>query len=168
MWEGGGGRRERKVSLLQLSPVLLPFFPFPPRRCLILRLDPRVAGEQTLHLGESGEQKPLLLVYLWNTLFPSVVSVKNGNRSIMNHGPLYQNKASAHPLIWNWFCILMQMKPFSTRKVVHLAWFCKWGFLELVSGILIKICGAEGDVCFSSKYNKGQNYSISVPEGFQS
>ena len=51
-------------------------------------------------------------------------------------GPLYQNEVDAQPLIWKWFFILMQIKLIFTRKVVHLASFWKWGFLELGSGLL--------------------------------
>ena len=42
----------------------------------------------------------------------------------------------AQPLIWKSFFILMQIKLIFTRKVVHLALFWKWGFLELGSGLL--------------------------------
>ena len=47
---------------------------------------------------------------------------------------------SAQPLLWKWFFILMQVKLFVTRKVVHLASIWKWWFLELRSGILSCIC----------------------------
>ena len=47
---------------------------------------------------------------------------------------------SAQPLMWKWFFILMQVKLFVTRKVVHLASIWKWWFLELRSGILSCIC----------------------------
>ena len=42
---------------------------------------------------------------------------------------------SAQPLIWKWFFIVMQIKLFSTRKVVHLASFWNWRFLEIGSGL---------------------------------
>ena len=45
-------------------------------------------------------------------------------------------KTSAQPLIWKWVFILTQIKLISTRKVVHLASFWKWGFLEVGSGLL--------------------------------
>ena len=45
-------------------------------------------------------------------------------------------RVSAQPLMWNWFFILMQVKLIFARKVVHLASFWKWGFLELESGLL--------------------------------
>ena len=38
--------------------------------------------------------------------------------------------------IWKSFFILMQIKLIFTRKVVHLASFWKWGFMELGSGLL--------------------------------
>ena len=39
--------------------------------------------------------------------------------------------------MWKCFFILMQIKHIFTRKVVHLASFWNWGFLELGSGLLI-------------------------------
>ena len=45
-------------------------------------------------------------------------------------------RLSARPLIWKWFFIFMQIKLIFTRKVVHLASFWKWGFLEFGSGQL--------------------------------
>ena len=45
-------------------------------------------------------------------------------------------KTSAQPLMWKWLFILMQIKLILTRKVLHLASFWKWGFLELGSGLL--------------------------------
>ena len=51
-------------------------------------------------------------------------------------GLCFKTRLSAQPLIWKWFFILMQIKLLSTRKVVHLASFWKWGFLELGSGLL--------------------------------
>ena len=46
-------------------------------------------------------------------------------------------KTSVQPLILKWFFIHMQVKLIFTRKVVHLASFWKWGFLELGSGLLV-------------------------------
>ena len=77
--------------------------------------------------------------------FPSLkVSFRLGTQNQLNRnkpfpsspGPLYQKtRLSAQPLIWKWFFILMQMKLICTRKVVHLASFWRWGFLELGSGL---------------------------------
>ena len=50
-------------------------------------------------------------------------------------GLCIKTRLSALPLIWKWFFILMQIKLISTRKVVHLASFWKWGFLERGSGL---------------------------------
>ena len=47
-----------------------------------------------------------------------------------------ETRLSAQPLIWKWFFILMQIKLIFTRKVVHLASFWKWGFLEVGNGLL--------------------------------
>ena len=41
-----------------------------------------------------------------------------------------KTRLSAQPLIWKWFFILIQVKLNSTRKVVHLASFWKWGLLS--------------------------------------
>ena len=51
-------------------------------------------------------------------------------------GLCFKTRLSAQALIWKSFFILMQRKLISTRKVVHLASFWKWGFFELLSGLL--------------------------------
>ena len=51
-------------------------------------------------------------------------------------GLCIKTRLRARPLIWKWFFILMQAKLILTRKVVHLASFWKWGFLEFGSGLL--------------------------------
>ena len=50
-------------------------------------------------------------------------------------GPLFKMRVGGQPLIWKSIFILMQIKLIFTRKVVPLASFWKWGFLELGSGI---------------------------------
>ena len=50
-------------------------------------------------------------------------------------GLCIKTRLSAQPLIWKWFFFLMQIKLISTRKVMHLASFWKWEFLELGSGL---------------------------------
>ena len=50
-------------------------------------------------------------------------------------GPCFKTRVGAQPLMWKLFFILMQIKLIFTRKVVHLASFWKWGFLELRSGL---------------------------------
>ena len=50
-------------------------------------------------------------------------------------GLYFKTRVGAQPLIWKSFFILMQIKLIFTRKVVHLASFWKWGFLELGSGL---------------------------------
>ena len=45
----------------------------------------------------------------------------------------FKARLGAKPLMWKWFFILMQKKTFS-RKVLHLASFWKWEFLELGNG----------------------------------
>ena len=52
-------------------------------------------------------------------------------------GLCFKTRLGVQPLIWKSFFILMQIKLFFTRKVVHLASFWKWGFLELGSGLLL-------------------------------
>ena len=51
-------------------------------------------------------------------------------------GLCFKTRVGAQPLIWKSFFILMQIKLIFTWKVVHLASFRKWGFLELESGLL--------------------------------
>ena len=55
-------------------------------------------------------------------------------------------KARLRPklLIWKWFFILIQIKLIFTRKVLLLAWFWKWEFLPLGSGIL-SLCGIQSE-----------------------
>ena len=47
-------------------------------------------------------------------------------------GLCIKTRLSAQLLIWKWYFILMQIKPMFTRKVLHLASFWRWGFLESV------------------------------------
>ena len=49
-------------------------------------------------------------------------------------GPLYQNEVKCSAFDMEMIFILMQVKLIFTRKVVHLASFWKWGFLEHGSG----------------------------------
>ena len=51
-------------------------------------------------------------------------------------GLCIKTRLSAQPLIWKSFFVLMQIKLIFTRKLVHLASFWKWGFLELGRGLL--------------------------------
>ena len=51
-------------------------------------------------------------------------------------GLCIKTRLSAQPFIWKRFCILLQIKLIFRRKVVHLASFWKWGFLELGSDLL--------------------------------
>ena len=48
-----------------------------------------------------------------------------------------KTRLGAQPLIWKWFFILTQIKLIFTRKVVHLASFWKWRFLELGRGLFV-------------------------------
>ena len=50
-------------------------------------------------------------------------------------GLCFKTWVGAQPLIWKSFFMLMQIKLIFTTKVVHLASFWKWGFLELRSGL---------------------------------
>ena len=54
-------------------------------------------------------------------------------------GLCIKTRLSAQPLIWKSFFILRQIKLILTRKVVYLASFWKWGFLELGSGLFPKV-----------------------------
>ena len=55
-------------------------------------------------------------------------------------GLCFRTRVGAQPLTWKSFFILMQIKLIFKRKVVHLALFWKWGFLELGSGLLSALC----------------------------
>ena len=48
----------------------------------------------------------------------------------------FKARLSVKPLIWKWFFILIQINFIFTRKVLHLALFRKWEFLELGNGQL--------------------------------
>ena len=47
----------------------------------------------------------------------------------------FKARLSTRPLIWKWFFILMKIKLIFTTKVLQLAWFWKWEFLELAKGL---------------------------------
>ena len=49
----------------------------------------------------------------------------------------FKTRVGAQPLIGKSFFILMQIKLIFSRKVVYLASFWKWGFLELGSGLFV-------------------------------
>ena len=55
-----------------------------------------------------------------------------------------KTRVGAQSLIWKSFFILMQIKLVFTRKVVHLASFWKWGFLQPGSGLLFWCCPGVG------------------------
>ena len=57
-------------------------------------------------------------------------------------GLCIKTRLGAQPLVWKGFFFLRQIKLISTRKVVHLASFWQWGFLELGRGLfaLLKTC----------------------------
>ena len=55
----------------------------------------------------------------------------------VSSGLCIKTRIRAQPLMWKWFFILIQIKLIFTRKLVHLASFWTWGFLELGSGLLL-------------------------------
>ena len=61
-------------------------------------------------------------------------------------GLCFKTRVGAQPLIWKSFFILMQIKLIFTRKVVHLASFWKWGFLELGSDLLWRFLHKLGNI----------------------
>ena len=64
-------------------------------------------------------------------------------------GLCFKTRVGAQPLIWKPFFILIQIKLIFTRKVVHLASFWKWGFLELGTGLFLvksKMATIVGDI----------------------
>ena len=68
-----------------------------------------------------------------------------------------KTRLSVQPLIWKWFFILIQIKLIFTRKVVHLASFWKWGFLELESGLLCRL-----EPLLFMLYTKAIWYSVNI------
>ena len=62
-------------------------------------------------------------------------------------GLCFKTRVGVKPLIWKWFFILIQIKLIFTRKVVHLISFWKWGFLELGSGLLMKLYMIRNKTC---------------------
>ena len=66
-------------------------------------------------------------------------------------GLCFKTRVGAQPLIWKSFFILMQIKLIFIRKVVHLASFWKWGFLELESGPLTNTRLRRGFKLFPSQ-----------------
>ena len=64
----------------------------------------------------------------------------NKNKNAIGHFRVpqdlcFKTRVAAQSLIRKSFFILMQIKLIFTRRVVHLASFWKWGFLELGSGL---------------------------------
>ena len=51
----------------------------------------------------------------------------------------FNARLSAKPLMWKYFFTLIQIKLICTRKVLHLASFWKWEFLELGNGLVQSI-----------------------------
>ena len=67
-------------------------------------------------------------------------------------GLCFKTRVGAQPLIWKSSFTLMQIKLIFTRKVVYLALFWTWGFLELVSGLFTY---AHGRFYSSAKWSTG-------------
>ena len=76
----------------------------------------------------------------WSSTWPPWRHVQTNNMSFPSSpGPLYQNEVKCSAFDMEMFFNLMQVKLIFTRKVVHLASFWKWGFLELGSGLFPKV-----------------------------
>ena len=86
-------------------------------------------------------------------------------------GLWFKTRVGAQPLIWKSFFILIQRKLIFTRKVVHLASFWKWGFLELGSGLFAPCKGLQ-DIfrfwisCRGFRITSTSFQSLSVELGF--
>ena len=86
-------------------------------------------------------------------------------------GLCFRTRVGAQPLIWKSFFILIQIKLIFTRKVVHLASFWKWGFLELASGLFAP-CKGPQDIfrswipCSRFRIPSTSFQSLSVELGF--
>ena len=71
----------------------------------------------------------------WSSTWPPWRHVQTSNMSFPSSpGPLYQNEVKCSAFNMEIIFILTQIKLIFTRKVVHLASFWKWGFLERGSG----------------------------------
>ena len=87
-------------------------------------------------------------------------------------GLCFRTRIGAQPLIWKSFFILMQIKLIFTGKVVRLASFWKWGFLELASGLFGPPCKGLQDIfrfwipCRRFRIPSTSFQSLSVELGF--
>ena len=63
----------------------------------------------------------------------------------------FKTSLSAKPLIWKWLFVLMQIKLIFPWKILHLASFWKWEFLERGNGLLNSLCKK------SSKYQDSRH-----------
>ena len=86
-------------------------------------------------------------------------------------GLCFKMRVGAQPLIWKSFFILMQIKLIFTRKVVHLALFWKWGFLELGSSLFIALEKCEKKMPYAWNYSGTRFYPLKIeiaqfPNGF--
>ena len=70
----------------------------------------------------------------WNRNFNANNAIPTGHFRVPP-GLCFKTRVGAQPLIWKSFFILAQIKFIFTRKVVHLASFWKWRFLDLGSGL---------------------------------
>ena len=76
----------------------------------------------------------------WSSTWLPWRHVQTSNMSFPSSpGPLYQNEVKCSAFNMEIIFILTQIKLIFTRKVVHLASFWKWGFLELGSGLFPKV-----------------------------
>ena len=80
------------------------------------------------------------LVFAFFLSFLSWIETYINKLTLIGHfrvplGLCFKMRVGAQPLIWKSFFILMQIKLIFIRKVVHLASFWKWGFLDLRSGL---------------------------------
>ena len=71
----------------------------------------------------------------WPSTWPPWRHVQTSN---VPPGLCIKTRLCAPPSMRKWLFILMQIKLIFTRKVVYLASFWKWGFLELGSGLFPK------------------------------
>ena len=111
-----------------------------------------------------GLQKGPRLSLSWWLIFCTVGDVNCKTIKRIDHfrvplGFCFKTRVGAQPLIWKSFFFLMQIKLIFTRKVVHLASFWKWGFLELGSGQLPLSIESSS----SSNTNKTKWYGTKIP-----
>ena len=78
-------------------------------------------------------------LHVYRLATPLRDSIVIGHFRVPPAGLCFKTRVGAQSLIWKSFFILVQIKLIFTRKVVLLASFWKWGFLELGSDLFTNV-----------------------------